>query len=159
MATYINIEGVKGEVTLPTYKNWIRISELRWHFTSLNSGSLADSGLGTSRQKFNTFVVRQQADASMTDILKLMQPDKTIASIKGAYTDTDDDKSLVYANYTWKNCQIHQISQSKHYSDNPLIEYAITYTSCEVKTTAYTADGKAQSPKIATYDVEKGIWS
>lgn len=159
MATYMNIEGVKGEVTLPTYKEWMRIDDIRWNYNSLHSGNMAASGLGPSRQKFNSFAVRQEADSSFTDILKLMQPDKTVNVIKVVYTDTDDDKALVYSSYTWKNCQIHQITQTKHYADNAGIEYLVTYTSCEVKTTAYSSDGKAQSPKVATYDVEKGIWS
>lgn len=158
MATYLLIDNVKGDLRLKNYENWIKVTDLKWGFSSLNGGGGADAGLGVSRQKYNAFNVTQYADSSLTDILKLIKPDKTIPTIKAVYTDTDDNDALVYMSLKWSNCQIHGLSQVKYYGDNAIIEYPVTYTKFEIKTIFYDANGAAQSQKIASYDVEKGVW-
>ncbi|QND55161.1 Hcp1 family type VI secretion system effector (plasmid) [Phyllobacterium sp. 628] len=152
MPIYLQIDGIKGDATHETHKQWMNIEAIHWNVgrkMSTSAGSAANRE--ASEPTISEVVLTKVSDSSST---KLFQEAVSGSSGKLAtiHLVTTDTPGQTYIEYKLTNTLIANYSIDSH-GDRPVETLRLNFTKLEVKYTPYDEKSNPQSPMIASYDL------
>jgi len=155
MSIYLQIEGIKGNVTAKGHEDWIDITSMQW-----GVGRAISSTVGTSADR-----EASKPSISEVSITKIMDESSpmifTEACIgKGKLVKIDlctvgTDQINTYMSYELDDCMIAGYSVSTG-GDRPSESITLSFTKMTMKFTPYDKSGKPASPLPAGYDMATG---
>ena len=149
MSSFVNIEGIIGEVSDANHKGWININ--RWRFGTHRKISSHTSTQGD----------RESANATITDLTITRFMDKASPklfieaccgrgkTIKLTQTKTGSGSGAqVFIEYTFYNAIVsdYQVLAINNSATRPREEITISFVDAEIKYTPYDEDGNAEAP-------------
>ena len=155
MAIYLQIEGIKGNVTAKGHEDWIDISSVQW-----GVGRAISSAVGTSADR-----EASKPSISEVTVTKLMEESTPLifteacvgkskkVSIHLCTTGTDSIET--YMEYDLEDCMVSGYSMSSG-GDRPSESISFSFTKLMMKYIPYDKAGKAMSPIPAGYDMAAG---
>lgn len=155
MAIYLQIEGIKGNVTAKGHEDWIDISSIQW-----GVGRAISSAVGTSADR-----EASKPSISEVSVTKLMEESSPLifteacvgkskkVSIHLCTTGTDSIET--YMEYDLEDCMVSGYSMSSG-GDRPSESISFSFTKLMMKYIPYDKAGKAMSPIPAGYDMAAG---
>jgi len=155
MSIYLQIEGIKGNVTAKGHEDWIDISSVQW-----GVGRAISSSVGTSADR-----EASKPSISEVSVTKLMEESTPLifteacvgkskkVSIHLCTTGTDTIDT--YMEYDLEDCMISGYSMSSG-GDRPSESISFSFTKLMMKYIPYDKAGKAMSPLPAGYDMATG---
>ena len=153
MATYMQIDGIPGDVTAKGHENWISISEI--HFgtrrnLSTDPGRIADRE-GT-RPNISEITINKKVDQSSPLLFSESCVGKAKPTVKLDVCQTGSALSP-YLQYTLNNAIVsgYQVSTGGEY---PMESVCITFDKIEMKYTPYDEQNQPKSPIPAGYDLK-----
>ncbi|MBA8903014.1 MULTISPECIES: type VI secretion system tube protein Hcp [unclassified Phyllobacterium] len=152
MPIYLQIDGIKGDATQETHKQWMDIEAIHFNVgrrMSTSAGSAANRE--ASEPTISEVVLTKVSDSSST---KLFQEAVSGSAGKLAtiHLVTTGNPGQTYIEYKLTNTLIANYSIDSN-GDRPVETVRLNFTKLEVKYTPYDANQSPQSPMIASYDL------
>lgn len=156
MATYMQINGIQGNVTSKGFEHWIACRST--HHTVKRGMLATTTGRARDRSRgvptFCEMEITKDIDKASPLLFQKFCEGNNIDQIKIATVQTNSDLSA-YLEYTLHNVIVSSISRINDNSDEKPIEIIkFNFTKLEEKYTPYDAAHQAQSPVSSGYDLE-----
>jgi type VI secretion system secreted protein Hcp len=152
MPIYFQIDGIQGDATHETHKNWMDIASIHWN-VSRNVNTLAGAAANreASEPAISEVTLTKISDSSTT---KLFQEACTGRAGKQATIDmvTTGNPGEVYIQYILHNALVASYTVSSS-GDRPTEQITLNFTKMDVKYTPFDENNNAKSPMIASYDL------
>ena len=152
MPIYLQLEGIDGDATHETHKNWMDIAAINWRVNrnmSTQAGSAANRE--ASEPSISEIVLNKVSDSSST---KLFQEACSGRVGKRAviHMVSTGSPGQTYIEYTLHNTLIAAYNVGSS-GDRPTETITLNFTKMEVKYTPYDDSNNPKSPMIASYDL------
>lgn len=158
MAIYLELDGVKGNVTAEGYENQINIFSLSFGVSrhiSMEAGAMANRE--SSKPSLSSIMLTKESDNSVTELFKLATVGNTGKKATISFVNTGSDKLNKFMSYELTDCMIasYSISASGE-GGKPMENIELSYSKIEVSYTDADSTGKAGGPLRAGYDLNAG---
>ena len=155
MAIYLQIEGIKGNVTAKGHEDWIDISSLQW-----GVGRAIASAVGTSadREASKPSISEVSVTKLMDESSPMIFTEACVGKAKkvSIHLCTTGTESIdTYMEYDLEDCMVSGYSVSTG-GDRPSESISLSFTKMLMKFIPYDKAGKAMSPLPAGYDMAAG---
>jgi type VI secretion system secreted protein Hcp len=153
MAIYINIDGIKGNVTTSGYEEWVEVDSLQW---GTGRAIMTETGRVSDREGSTpTF-----SEISLTKDMDKSSPYIFTESVAGASKPveihilrTEAGGTAPYVQYDLENCLISSYSVSSS-GDKPTESFSLNFTKLIMRYIPGKEDHSADAPIPAGYDIE-----
>jgi type VI secretion system secreted protein Hcp len=157
MPIYMNIDGIKGDVTEAKHKDWIELSSVQW---GTNRAIAMPTGAGKSRDAqlphVSEVVGTKNMDRSSVEIFRWTLGGTQGKTVKIDFVTVGGKDSHVYLTYTLTECLISSFSQSSG-GDRPMESLSLNFTKCEYKYNGQKPDGSPDTPVNTGWDLAKQV--
>jgi len=153
MGLYLKIDGIDGNATHETHKNWINIAAIDFNISRyITSNTGAVSNREGVQPAFSDLHISKYYDKSSIKLKQMassgMPSKKTIIHFV-----TTGDPGETYLEITLNNTLLSNYTLSGGVDQMPQEQIALNFTDIEWKFTEYDQNNKAQSPLVAGYDL------
>ncbi len=152
MPIYLQIEGIQGDATHETHKQWMDIDAIHWDVSrNMNTSAGSTANREASEPTVSEMVLTKVSDASST---KLFQEACSGNTGKKAviHLVTTGSPGDTYIEYSLTNTLIANYSVDTS-GDRPTETIRLNFTKMEVKYIPYDEMNNPKSPMIASYDL------
>jgi type VI secretion system secreted protein Hcp len=159
MAIYMQIDGIKGDVTEATHKDWIEVNSFQWGVgRGIGSPKSSASDRESSEASVSEVVVSKTSDESSSNLLRAALWGKG-KKTKVHFTRTGTDKTqIAYIEYTLENVLLSGYSVSSG-GDRPTESLSLNFTAFEFLNLDSKVTNEDGSPDRVNYDMTTGIGS
>jgi len=152
MPIYLQLDGIQGDATHETHKNWMDIESISWGVTrNMNTTAGSAANREASEPTVHDMVLTKVSDSSSTKLFQEAVSGKTgkKATIHLVTTGSPGD---TYIEYILTNVLVadYQVGTG---GDRPTETVALNFTKMEVKYIPYDEMNNPKSPMIASYDL------
>lgn len=160
MPIYMKYDGIDGQVTAAGFEKQIELQSCQMGVHRAVSAGGHGGNREASTPSVSEIVVTKSQDGASADLFKaaLFGEGKKVI-ITFCKTSTDGKSMQTYMVMTLENSLISSYSVSGHGgpgSDRPMESLSINFTKIEYKVVESDAKNKADKPKIAAWDLDKG---
>lgn len=153
MAIYVKYDGIEGDVTHESHKNWIDVSSLQF---GVGRAISTPSGRAANRESSEPSI----SEITMTRELDKSSPKLFIEAVTGKvgrkvqidFVSTGSPGNI-YLTYTLTDTMVSGYSVSANGNDRPTESISLNFAKIEMKYTPHDANHKAQAPIAAFYDL------
>lgn len=152
MPIYLQIDGIKGDATHETHRQWMDIDAIHWNVArNMNTTAGSTANREASEPNVSEMVLTKVSNSSSTKLFQEACTGKTgkTAIIHLVTTGSPGDTYIVY---TLTNTLIANYSVDTS-GDRPVETVRLNFTKMEVKYTPYDEMNNPKSPMIASYDL------
>lgn len=152
MPIYLQIDGIQGDATHETHKQWMDIEAIHWDVSrNMNTSAGSTANREASEPTISEMVLTKVSDSSSTKLFSEACTGKTgkLATIHLVTTGSPGD---TYIQYTLTNTLLANYSVDTS-GDRPVETIRLNFTKMEVKYTPYDEMNNPKSPMIASYDL------
>jgi len=156
MTMYLQIEGIKGNVTAKGHEDWIDISSIQWGVGRAISSSV---GTAADREASKPSISEVSVTKLMEESTPLIFTEACVGKSKkvSIHLCTTGTESIdTYMEYDLEDCMISGYSMSSG-GDRPSESISFSFTKLMMKYIPYDKAGKAMSPLPAGYDMAAGV--
>jgi type VI secretion system secreted protein Hcp len=155
MSIFINYEGIKGESSDKSHKQWMDIETIQWGVTRrITSNTSTQNDRESSNAEISSLVITRRMDSATPNLFieSCCGTGRTVVvhlTKTGTGAGTD-----VYMEYTLKNALIsnYGVSAETQDTERPLETLTISFVDLEVKYTPYDQDGNALAAIAVGFD-------
>jgi type VI secretion system Hcp family effector len=157
MAIFLKIDGVKGNVSIPQFKDWIQINELE--FGGIHTPSTIKVGQAmdrnTSYPTFGKISFTKHMDASSNAFFEAAHSGEVFKTLEFNYVSTGN-KPQVYGKVILNDVMVNSFAD-KHSDDlnRPLELIRVTYNKIERSVMPADEKNSLQAPMRSGYDIEQ----
>jgi type VI secretion system secreted protein Hcp len=159
MAIYMKLDGIKGDVTEATHKDWIQLNSFQWGLgRGISSPKSSASDRESTEASISEITVSKPVDEASTNLMRaaLWGRGKN-ATIH--FTRTGDDKSQVaYMEYKLENVLLSGMSANSG-GDRPTETLSLNFTKFEFQNLDSNAKNEDGQPDRVCYDMTSGVGS
>jgi len=155
MSIYLQIEGIKGNVTAKGHEDWIDISSIQWGVGRAISSSV---GTAADREASKPSISEVSVTKLMEESTPLIFTEACVGKAKKVsihLCTTGTENIDTYMEYDLEDCMISGYSMSSG-GDRPSESISFSFTKLMMKYIPYDKAGKAMSPLPAGYDMAAG---
>lgn len=155
MPIYMEIDGIKGNVTADGHADWIECSSMQW---GVGRGISSTTGNVADREADAPNISEVSVTKMMDKASPLIFSEACIGSgktVKVHMCTTQKQKLETYMEYTLEDTMISGYSVSSG-GDRPSESITLSFTKLEMKYIPYKDDGSKGSPIPAGYDMGTG---
>jgi len=155
MSIYLQIEGIKGNVTAKGHEDWIDISSIQWGVGRAISSSV---GTAADREASKPSISEVSVTKLMEESTPLIFTEACVGKAKKVsihLCTTGTETIDTYMEYDLEDCMISGYSMSSG-GDRPSESISFSFTKLMMKYIPYDKAGKAMSPLPAGYDMAAG---
>jgi type VI secretion system secreted protein Hcp len=154
MAIYLELDGVKGNVTAEGYKNHIAIKSVKFGVrrgVSMEPGNM--SNREATRPSLSQIVLTKTADSSATALFKEAVTGSTGKKAVLKFVQTGADKVQQFMDYTLENCLISGYLIEANAEEAPKETIVLSFSKILVNHGNFDAANKSSSPQRVGYDL------
>ncbi len=152
MPIYLQIDGIQGDATHETHKQWTDIKAMHWNVArNMNTSAGSTANREASEPTVSEVVLVKVSDSSSTKLFQEACTGKTgkRATIHLVTTGSPGD---TYIEYILTNTLVANYSVDTS-GDRPVETVKLNFTKMEVKYIPYDESNNPKSPMIASYDL------
>lgn len=157
MSTYMQIQGMNGNVTAKGHENWIHVDSM-----TVGVKSPVHTKVGDTRDRIKgdpvigDVLIVKEADASSVHLFSHSLQGKVIPTVKIDVCHTGKEMSP-HQQYILNNVLVSHYEESHDpTAKNPQEMIRLNFTKIEKSHTPFDSKGNAKSPIKAGYDLEQG---
>lgn len=155
MAIYMQIQGVKGEVTNSNFSGWIDLDNV--HFLGITTPTNDIVGRGTSRAvtipRFGEIAITKPVDSSSVPLFEAAHNGKTFSSVEIDFVTTGNP-AFTYEKIKLTNVMVTHYSEQKSANDSRPLEFiTLAYEEIEKTYIGRDAANNPQSPVKSGYNL------
>jgi len=160
MPIYMNVEGIKGEVTEDKHKEWIELNSLQFGVgRSITHAVGAGKTREASLPHVSEVVVTKMFDSSSVEFLRWSVGGAAGKKVKIDLVTVGDKSSHSYAQFEFENVLISGFSMSSG-GDKPTESLSLNFTKFQLKYVPTDEAGKlAGKQPIVIYDLQTAKYS
>ncbi len=153
---YLKLDGISGESTSATHKNWSDIESFSWGVTATSSGPGGSAG----KPQFSDFMWTQQLDSSITGLLNNISLGKHIKSaVVDFSTSAGGSKEQTYFKMSFDDILLSSVELAGSNGALPTVSSAFNYKKVTFDYWLLKPDGTLGAHSTATYDLSKNTGS
>jgi len=163
MPIYMQLGGVKGNVTNVNYQNWIEIKSIHWGVTVAVATTV---GAGTSRLSSGKITpmdvsMHKEFDSASVPLLKLAFAGKSIPQALIAVTRTASNTATAYLTFTLSNVIISSFQTSGTDSSEalPMDSITLNFSKIELASSPTDAANNVTGNIVGSYDFVQAVGS
>ncbi|CAM5371023.1 hypothetical protein MAUB1S_06355 [Mycolicibacterium aubagnense] len=152
MPIYLQLDGIQGDATHETHKQWMDIEAIHWDVSrNMNTSAGSTANREASEPTISEMILTKVSDSSSTKLFQEACSGKTgkRATIHLVTTGSPGD---TYIEYILTNTLIANYSVDTA-GDRPSETVRLNFTKMEVKYIPYDEMNNPKSPMIASYDL------
>jgi type VI secretion system secreted protein Hcp len=156
MAIYMKIDGLKGNVTVPSYKDWMEVFSLDFKIkknVAMITGAMTDRQTGLPR--FSELEITKTIDGASTALFQKACNNDPIASVEIHVIATANDDNPC-AKYIVNNVLISEGHTTVSHSGKPQEMWKLNYTQIQTTYIGRDSNNKTQSPLTTGYKLNEG---
>ncbi|MEM7526984.1 MAG: type VI secretion system tube protein Hcp [Pseudomonadota bacterium] len=152
MPIYMEIEGIKGDATHETHKNWMDIESLHWNVSrNMNTSAGSSANREASEPTVSEVVLTKVTDSSSTKLFAEACAGRT-GKLTTIHLVTTGNPGDTYVEYKLTNTLVANYSVDTT-GDRPVETIRLNFTKMEVKYIPHDENHAPLSPMIASYDL------
>lgn len=154
MAIYLELEGIKGNVTADGYKDHIALTSVKFGVRrgiTMEPGNM--SNREATRPVVNQITVTKLADSSVTALFKEAVTGSTGKKAVIKFVQTGADKVEQFMDYTLENCMVSGYWVKAGAQDHPEEIVTLSFSKILVNHGNFDAANKSTSPQRVGYDL------
>lgn len=156
MAIYLNIDGLKGEVTAKGHENWIECSNMHWGVgRGIATPTGSSSNRETSAPSISEVTLTKIMDKSSADLFKEACAGQA-KKVKIDLVQTAADNLAPFAKYELEQCLISGYSINSDGHGRPTESISLNFTKVKMEYIEFDNDHKVAGTFTSGYDVAKG---
>lgn len=153
MAIYVKIDGIEGDATHESHKNWVDVGSMQFgvgRAISTPSGRAANRE--ASEPSISEVTLTRELDKSSPKFFKEAVAGKVGKKVQIDLVTTGDPGDT-FMTYTLENALVSGYSVSANGSGRPHETISLNFSKIELKYTPYDAGHKPQAPIVSSYDI------
>ncbi|MEM7497546.1 MAG: type VI secretion system tube protein Hcp [Pseudomonadota bacterium] len=152
MPIYMEIEGIMGDATHETHKNWMDIESLHWNVSrNMNTSAGSSANREASEPTVSEVVLTKVTDSSSTKLFAEACSGRT-GKLTTIHLVTTGNPGETYVEYKLTNTLVANYSVDTT-GDRPVETIRLNFTKMEVKYIPHDENHSPLSPMIASYDL------
>jgi len=154
MAIYIQIDGIKGDVTSKGHEGWIEVHSCDFEVKrelEIQTGKVVNRESTTPT--FAEVILTKHADQSSPKLFDKACRGKAIDTVKIDLCRTSEEMKA-YSQYTLNDVIISKYADSMHHEGKPIETIHLNYTKIEKVYTPGDAQHQSGSPIRSSYDIK-----
>jgi type VI secretion system secreted protein Hcp len=153
VAIYLKIEGVSGDVTEETHKEWIELSSFQWGVgRGIGSPVGATGDRESSEPSVSEIVVTKTMDKASNPVLNLALGGSGSKKFEIDFTRTQEGKTQQFLHYELENTLVSGYSLSSG-GEMPSESMSLNFTKITQKFTHYADKNDTGTPSVQGYDL------
>lgn len=153
MAIYLKIDGISGNVTEDSHKEWIELNSFQF---GVGRGIATPTGAAGDREStapsLSEITVTKSMDKASTQLFGLSLGNSDASTFKIDFTRTGQGKTEVYLNYELENTLVSGYSLSSG-GDNPQESLSLNFTKITQKFVHFKDANDTGTPTVQGYDL------
>lgn len=155
MAIYVQIDGVQGDATHESHKNWIDVSSLNW---VINRQITTPAGSARNREASEPIVgevyLAKQMDGASVKLFEAAATGNQGKTVT-IHLVTTGSPGNTFMEYKLSNSLVssYQVSAANGSDERPVETLGLNFTKAELKYTTYDEMHKPVNNQVASYDL------
>jgi type VI secretion system secreted protein Hcp len=159
MAIYMELDGIKGDVTEAGHKGWIELSSFQWGLgRGIGSPKSSASDRESTEASVSEITVGKAVDEASTNLLRAALWGKGKNATIHFTRTGDDKKQIPYIEYKLENVLLSGYSLSSG-GDRPVESLSLNFTRFEFQNLDSKPSGEDDQPDRVQYDLATGVGS
>src|SRR6478672_8491350 len=156
---YLQIDGIKGESTDTTHKDWIEVKSVQWEVLQPKSATASTGGGHTAeRTEHRDIVVSKLADLASPLLLQNCSSGKTLPKAKLEFMRADGDgKRVKYFEIELENVLISGVAPQVNPGDILTEDISLKYSKVKWKYTQQKVGGGSGGNTAGGWDLSKNV--
>ena len=157
MAIYLKIDGVEGDVTESTHKNWVECDSMNWNVSRTLS---TKTGQGKDRESTSPHISEIKLTTKMDKTSPVFFSEACVGQGKTAIihlVQTSPNGVETFMEYTLTNTLVSGYSVSVDEDNRPKEEIILNFTKIEMKYTPWDEAHRPEGSVPAGYDIALGV--
>ncbi|MFV0491047.1 MAG: Hcp family type VI secretion system effector [Pseudorhodobacter sp.] len=152
MPIYLQLDGIPGDATHETHKQWMDIESIHWNVSrNMNTAAGSTANREASEPTVSEVVLTKVSDSSSTKLFAEACTGRT-GKLVTIHLVTTGNPGDTYIEYKLTNTLVANYTVDSS-GDRPVETIRLNFTKMEVKYIPYDENHQAKSPMIASYDL------